>query len=182
MQHALTDAGSTDADWPDGVRSRSVSMRLLTALLAIGLIAAIGVYAGAELEKRQRTPSSTASAAPAGASRLAGGVRGRTGGPGGAAAAATGTVTKVTAKTLYLTSSAGKLITVGLTSKTTFTRTARSSTGGVKLGDSAVVQGSKNAAGVVVATSVIVTAKGVTSTFGGGFGGQAPGGAAAQGG
>jgi hypothetical protein len=181
MQQALTDVGPGDADWPDRVRSRSVRMRVGTALLAVALVAAVGVYAGARLEKGHQDAASAASGFPAGAAR-AGGAAGGTGtrGFGGAAAAATGTVTEVTAKTLYLTSSAGKLIKVKLTGKTTFTRTAKTSTGGVTLGDTAVVQGAKNAAGVVVATSVIVTAKGVTATFGGGFGGQAPTGAATQ--
>jgi hypothetical protein len=184
MQQALTDAVPGDADWPDEVRSRSVRMRLGTALLAVALVAAVGVYAGARLEKGHAGTTSAASGFPTGAARAGGATGGtRAGGFGGAAAAATGTVTEVTAKTLYLTSTAGKLIKVKLTAKTTFTRTAKTTTGGVTLGDTAVVQGAKNAAGVVVATSVIVTAKGVTATFGGGgFGGQAPTGAATQGG
>ena len=47
-------------------------------------------------------------------------------------------------------------------------------------GDTAVVQGAKNSSGVLVATSVIATAKGVTSAFGGGGGGFGGGGAGAS--
>ena len=71
-------------------------------------------------------------------------------GPGGGAT--TGTVTEVTAKTLYLTTSTGALVKVGLTAATTFTRTAKSPKGGLALGDTAIVIGSKNASGVLVAT------------------------------
>ena len=79
-------------------------------------------------------------------------------------------MTEVTAKTLYLTTSTGALVKVRLTKATTYTRTARSPKGGLALGDTAIVIGSKNASGVLVATSVIATQKGVTATRGG-FGG-----------
>jgi hypothetical protein len=88
-------------------------------------------------------------------------------------------VTQVSKKLLYLTSSTGALVKIKLTAKTTFTRTAASPTGGLTLGDTAIVRGAKDASGVLVATSVIATAKGVTSTFGGGgFGGFGGGGGA----
>ena len=96
-------------------------------------------------------------------------------GAGAAGGGATsGTVTEVTAKTLYLTTSTGALVKVRLTKATTYTRTAKSPKGGLALGDTAIVIGSKNASGVLVATSVIATQKGVTRDprgFGGGFGG-----------
>ena len=74
---------------------------------------------------------------------------------------------------LYLTSSSGAIIKVKLTAKTAYTRTAKSASTGLKPGDTAIVQGAKNTAGTVVATSVTATAKGVRSTTGsfpGGFG------------
>jgi hypothetical protein len=164
-----------DAAWPAQARAARISLRPLTALLTVILIAVVAVYAGARLEKRQN-PSSTAASSSSGlaaafAARRAGGA-----GFGGAAATATGdsttgTVTQITSKLLYLTSSTGALVKVKLTSATTFTRTAKSPTGGIRLGDSAVVRGAKNSSGVLVATSVIATAKGVTSGFGGGGGG-----------
>ena len=72
---------------------------------------------------------------------------------------------------------------VRLTKATTYTRTARSPKGGLALGDTAIVIGSKNASGVLVATSVIATQKGVYGDarrlgggLGGGFGGGTAGG------
>ncbi|MEO9176478.1 MAG: hypothetical protein ABI317_13270 [Gaiellales bacterium] len=162
-----------DPEWPSQVHAHSVRLRPLTALLGIVLVAVAGIWGGAELEKRHGASSSSSSTGLAAlASRF-----GRTGGGfagggfagGGAAAggATTGIVTEVTKKLLYLTSSTGALIKVSLTSKTTFTRTASSPKGGLALGDSAIVIGAKNAAGTVVATSVIATQKGVTATRGG---------------
>lgn len=175
-----------DAAWPAQARAARISLRPLTALLTVILIAVVAVYAGARLEKRQNPSSAAASSssglAAAFAARRAGGA-GFGGGGGGATASGgttTGTVTQVTSKLLYLTSSTGALVKVKLTSATTFTRTAKSPTGGIRLGDSAVVQGAKNASGVLVATSVIATAKGVTSAFGGGGGGFGGGGAGSQ--
>ena len=166
-----------DATWPAQGHVSRIRMRPMTALLVVALIAVAGVYLGSELQSRQAASSGgTASGLPAGASAFGS----RTGLPsaGGTATggATSGTVTQVGAKTLYLTSSTGKLIKVKLTAKTTFTRTASSAKGGLALGDTAIVQGAKNAAGVLVATSVIATQKGVTSTFGtpGGFAGAAP--------
>jgi hypothetical protein len=165
-----------DAAWPTQASASRLRLRPLTAFLSVALIAVAGIYGGAELQKRNGTSSGAAS------SGLAASAAGRTGGfagrPGGTTSAngggaTTGTVTQVTAKTLYLTASTGKLIKVKLTAKTTFTRTASSAKGGLTLGDTAIVRGTKNAAGTLVATSVIATAKGVTSAFGGagGFGG-----------
>jgi hypothetical protein len=176
-----------DAAWPAQARAARISLRPLTALLTVILIAVVAVYAGARLEKRQN-PSSTAAAssssglAAAFAARRAGGA-GFGAGAGAATATGgttTGTVTQVTSKLLYLTSSTGALVKVKLTSATTFTRTAKSPNGGLRLGDTAVVQGAKNASGVLVATSVIATAKGVTSAFGGGGGGFGGGAAGAS--
>jgi hypothetical protein len=171
-----------DAEWPSQVHSRSVRLRPLTAALSIALVALVGIWGGAELQKRHgsgTTASGNSGLAAAFASRLGNGsgAGGRTGGFGGGAAgggATTGTVTEVTAKTLYLTTSTGALVKVRLTGATTFTRTGKSPKGGLALGDTAIVIGSKNASGVLVARSVIATQKGVTATrggFGGGFGG-----------
>ena len=159
-----------DAAWPVKTRAARISMRPLTAVLTAVLIAVVALFAGARLEKRQGV-SATASS---GFSAAGFGARNRAGAGGAAAAGGltTGTVTQVSKKLLYLTSSTGALVKVQLTPTTTFTRTAASPTGGLALGDTAIVRGAKNAKGVLVATSVIATAKGVTSTGGfGGFGG-----------
>jgi hypothetical protein len=175
-----------DPNWPTQVHARSVRLRPLTALLAVVLVAVGGIWGGAELQKRHG--SSASATGNGGLAALAarfgrggtgtgtGGTgRGGFGGGGAAAGGATsGTVTEVTKKLLYLTSSTGALVKIQLTSATTFTRTAKSPAGGLAVGDTAIVIGAKNAAGTVVATSVIATQKGVTATrggFGGGFGG-----------
>jgi hypothetical protein len=166
-----------DAAWPAQAHASRIRMRPLTALLVVALIAVAGVYLGSELQSRQgaSTGGGTASGFSGGGGAAAFANRG--GGATATGGTTSGTVTEVAAKTLYLTSSTGTLIKVQLTAKTTFTRTASSAKGGLALGDTAVVRGTKNAAGVLVATSVIATQKGVTSTFGapGGFGGAGAG-------
>ncbi|MDX6568830.1 MAG: hypothetical protein QOH15_1408 [Gaiellales bacterium] len=180
MSNTAPAVPADDAAWPAQARAARISMRPLTAVLTVVLIAVLAVFAGAWLEKRERGSTATAS----GASAFAGFGRNRPGGGAGAGGAAggsatTGTVTEVTKKLLYLTSASGALVKVELTAKTTFTRTAASPTGGISLGDTAIVSGTKNAKGVLVATAVIATAKGVTATVGGqggGFGGFGGGG------
>jgi hypothetical protein len=172
-----TVVNENEAAWPTQGQTSRIRVRPLTATLAVVLVAAAGIYGGATLEKRHGSAAGATAVSGAGTGATGFASRaGATGGPGGTfggTGGTSGTVTQVTAKTLYLTSSAGKLVKVKLTAKTTFTRTAKSATGGLKLGDTAIVRGTKNAAGTVVATSVIATAKGVTTTFG------APGGQAA---
>jgi hypothetical protein len=174
-------AARDDAAWPAQARASRISMRPLTALLVVVLVATVAVMAGAKLQQREGTTASASAAT--GATRFAG-FANRTGGTGGfggaggtsAGGTTTGTVTQVSKKLLYLTSATGALVKVRLTSATTFIRTAKSAVGGMTLGDTAIVRGTKDAGGVLVATNVIVTAKGVTSTFGGGgFGGAAAG-------
>jgi hypothetical protein len=172
-----------DATWPAQARAARISMRPLTALLVVVLIAVAAVLAGAKLEKRQGggTPAASAASrfAAGGFANRAGATAGGSAGAATASDISTGTVTQISSKLLYLTSSTGALVKVKLTSATTFTRTAKSSKGGIVLGDTAIARGTKNAQGVLVATTVIATAKGVTSTFGGGggFGGGGFGGA-----
>ena len=182
VAHALD-----DALWPTQARGRRINLAPVTTLLSVVLIALFGVWGGAELQKRQGRGATTAAASgPAAgfAGRFGGGSRagGATGAAtaGAATAGATvGTVTVVTGKTLYLTSSSGAIVKVALTPSTTYSRDAKATKAGVEPGDTAIVQGTKSAAGVV-ATSVSATAKGVTSTGGtfGGFGGTGTGRAA----
>jgi hypothetical protein len=176
MSNTAPAVPTDDAVWPAKTRAARVSMRPLTALLTVVLIATVAVYAGARLEQRERGSAATGTGASAFAAAGFGRNRaGATAGTGaGGSETTTGTVTQITKKLLYLTSSSGALVKIELSPKTTFTRTAASPTGGISLGDSAIVRGAKNASGVLVATTVIATAKGVTSTFGGqggGFGG-----------
>ena len=164
-----------DAEWPKHVASRGLRVQPLTALLGVVLVATLGIWGGAELQ--QRHGSTAAAASPFGLSPTGfpGGGRGNfPGNLSGAGNATTGTVTVISGKTLYLTSSSGASVKVKLTGKTTYTRTAKTASTGLKPGDTAIVQGSKNSAGVTVATSVTATAKGVTATTGRFPGGFAP--------
>lgn len=153
-----------DSAWPRQASATRIKLSPTAALLGVALIAALGVWGGAELQKRHGASS------PAAASGLPTGFPGRFGNNGtgttGTGAPTAGTVTVISGKTLYLTSSSGAIIKVKLTAKTTYTRTARSASTGLKPGDTAIVQGAKNTAGTVVATSVTATAKGVRSATG----------------
>ena len=162
-----------DAEWPKHVASRGLRVQPLTALLGVVLVATLGIWGGAELQ--QRHGSTAAAASPAGQTGFPGAGRGNfTGNFSGAGNLTTGTVTVISGKTLYLTSSSGAIVKVKLTDKTTYTRTAKTASTGLKPGDTAIVQGSKNTAGVTVATSVTATAKGVTAVTGRFPGGFAP--------
>jgi hypothetical protein len=183
-----------DALWPAQARGRRISLAPVTTLLSVALIALLGLWGGAELQKRHGAGSAAAAAGPAGgfAGRFGGGARpgGATGTGSATGGATVGTVTVLSGKTLYLTSSTGAIVKATLTGSTTYTRNAKATKASLKPGDTAIVEGTKNSAGVVVATSVAATAKGVTSTAGGfpggfgaaGTGGAAPGAAGGQGG
>jgi hypothetical protein len=160
-----------DSVWPKQVSARRIKLTPVAALLGVALIAALGVWGGSELQKREggRSAAATPSGLPTGfPSRFGTGTTG-TGTTG--AGMSFGTVTVISGKTLYLTSSSGAIIKVKLTGKTTYTRTAKAASTGLKPSDTAIVQGAKNAAGLFVATSVSATAKGVTTRgFPGGLG------------
>lgn len=168
-----------DAEWPRHVASRGLRIQPLTALLGVVLVAMLGIWGGAELQQRHGSPAAAPS--PLGLSPFASRDARATGFPGagrgnlpGAGNLTTGTVTVIAGKTLFLTSSSGAIVKVKLTDETTYTRTAKTASTGLKPGDTAIVQGRKNAAGVTVATSVTATAKGVTTATGRFPGGFAP--------
>jgi hypothetical protein len=173
------------AEWPRHAASRGIRVQPLVALLGAVLVATLGVWGGAELQQRHDGGAASASSLGASAfgSRGAGGngaagfFGGRRNGFNGLSSGnlTTGTVTVISGKTLYLTSSSGAIVKVKLTASTTYTRTAKTASTGLKPGDTAIVQGSKNAAGVTVATAVIATAKGVSTDRGRLGGGFAPG-------
>lgn len=171
--HALDDAA-----WPKQASATRVSLSPVTTLLGVALIATLGVWGGAELQKRHagNSPAASASGLPTGFPSRFGSAT--AGGGTGTGTPTVGTVTVISGKKLYLTSSSGAIVKVKLTAKTTYTRTAKSASTGLKPGDTAIVQGAKNTAGVIVATSVSATAKGVRSAIGsfpGGLGGAPTG-------
>jgi hypothetical protein len=169
-----------DALWPAQASGRRIGLAPATTLLAVALIALLGLWGGAELQKHQGAGSASAASGPAAgfAGRFGrGGARagGATGTGAATADVTVGTVTVVSGKTLYLTSSSGAIVKATLTGSTTYSRNAKATKASLKPGDTAIVEGAKNAAGVVVATSVSATAKGVTATAGGFPGGLGQG-------
>jgi hypothetical protein len=168
-----------DALWPAQAHGRRINLAPATALLSVTLIALLGLWGGAELQKSHGAGSASAAAGPgAGFARRFGGGTGAGSATGTGAApggATVGTVTVISGKTLYLTSSSGAIVKAALTGSTTYSRNAKATKASLKPGDTAIVQGAKNSAGVVVATSVSATAKGVTSTAGGFPGGLGQG-------
>ena len=167
-------AGADDA-WPQKGPRKGIRMSFATVTLLGLLIAAGGIWGGAALQRSQG--SSSGSSSLSSLASLFRGARGTTGtgrgtAPGGGfGAAATGTVTEVSGSTLYVTNSSGDLVKVTVSPTTPVNRNAKSSLAGLQVGDTVVVEGTKQSNGSVSATSVSATASGVTSGGFGGFGG-----------
>jgi len=140
-----------------------------TAALAAVITCAAGFYAGVRIEKSQLSGSSSSftvpSLAAAGAtgSRAAGASTGSRSLPAGVAALAggfgganstVGQVSSVDGRTLYVKDSSGNVEKVTLSSAAKISKSLAVSKNSVRPGDTVVVQGLKNAKGVLVATSV----------------------------
>lgn len=169
-------------DWPTQGPAKGVRMPWLAALLLVLLVASVGIWGGAYMQRHSSSTASTSSAFPFAA--LAGARSGGAGGAGGASGLSaalanitSGTVTDIIGNTLYVTTASGNLVAVQISSNTTVDRNAKSSLSAIQPGDTVTVQGTKSSSGSVSAASVSATQSGVSSTGGfGGFGG-APGGA-----
>ena len=137
-----------DDEWPDRGPRKGIRLSVPTVVLVGLLIAAGGIWGGAALQRSHGTSSSSSSAASSFASlfggRGAGSTGGATGVPGALGAAATGTVTEVSGSTLYVTNSSGDLVKVTVNPSATVTRNAKSSLGSLVVGDTVVVQGTKD--------------------------------------
>ncbi|MGI8752931.1 MAG: hypothetical protein ACR2MN_11580 [Acidimicrobiales bacterium] len=182
-----------DDEWASRPVRRGMRLAVPTAVLAALVVLAAGFWGGAMAEKHHNPSSSSqlASLASRFASARGAGGFGRTGSAGGAAAAggaggasvrsaaASGIVTAVQGQTLYLTGSDGSLIKVTLGPSATVEQTASSTLGGLRTGNTAVVQGTKNPDGSVTATAIVSSP--ATSPSGSGTG-RAPAGGASPGG
>ncbi|MDA8296596.1 MAG: hypothetical protein M0004_08440 [Actinomycetota bacterium] len=168
-------SANDDGDaWPERPRRRGLTMRVPTAVLGALVIAAGAFWVGAIVQKSDGT--TTASGISSAASRFrslfrASGSFGRGGGstPAGATsfgAAATGILTDVKGNTLYLTDASGKLVTVTISQSTAITRESAATPATLQLGDTIVVRGATASSGVVRATSVVASAKGVSTAAG----------------
>lgn len=180
-----------DEAWPSRARRSGVRLRLPTLILLALVVAAGAFWGGAEVQKQDGTTPASSSLSSF-ASRIASALgRAQSGagsgsgfaGLGGAAPAAAGTVTAVVGSTLYVTTSSGTIVQVELSPSTTIDRDAKASPSGLHSGDTVVVEGTTSGKGVVKATSVAATAKGVSPATGrlgagggfagaGGFGGS----------
>jgi hypothetical protein len=172
-------------DWPNRGPAKGFRVPWPTAALLVLLVAAVGIWGGAYLQRHSSTSSTTSAgsafAAFAGRSRTTG-----AGGPSALPAAASnitaGTVTDIIGNTLYVTTSSGSLVKVDVASNTTVDRNAKSSLSALEPGDTVTVTGTKGSGGSVTAASVSATQDGVTGGGFGGFGGAGRAGAGAAGG
>jgi hypothetical protein len=166
-------ADDGDDEWQVRTPPKRLRLRVPTAIL-VGLLIAAGAFWGGAAAQRSHGTTSSGSGAAA-AFRALAGARGASGASGFASlfggassAAAVGTLTEVKGTTLYLTNSAGNIVTVVLGPSAKITRTASTSAADLGLGDTVVVQGVTAKNGTVTATSVTATAAGTSTT--GGFG------------
>ncbi len=174
-------------DWPTQGPAKGIRMPWLAALLLILLVASVGIWGGAYMQRHSSTSTSSAASAfpfaALGGSRTGGG-SGASGLSAALANITSGTVTDIIGNTLYVTNASGNLVAVTVGSNTTVDRNAKSSLSAIKPGDTVTVQGTKSSTGSVSAASVSATQSGVSTTGGfGGFGGLsgAPGGTSAAG-
>lgn len=161
----------SDDEWQVRTPARRLRMRVPTAVLVTLLIAAGAFWGGAAVQRGQGTTSSGFSAAAASLRSLAAarGASGSSGfapifGGGGSSSAAVGTLTDVKGSTLYLTNSAGDIVTVVLDPSVKITRTASASASALGLGDTITVVGVTAKNGTVTATSITATAAGASTT------------------
>ena len=161
-----------------GRRRRQFFNRRSAALIAV-ITCAAGFYAGIRVEKAQLSSSagtarsfsvpslgaSTSRSSTSSSSASATGSRsGTTGGspgggafPGGAlggANASIGTISSVDGNTIYLTDVSGNTVKVKLSSATKITKSQGVSKRALRPGDSVVIQGAKDSAGTLSATTV----------------------------
>jgi len=174
-----SDGGARDVDalfeneeneWPSRGPAKGFRVPWLAAVLLVLLVASLGLWGGAYLQ-RHSSSSSSATASPFGAGGFPGASSSGSGGSGGfpglPSNATSGTVTDIVGNTLYVTDSNGKLVAVTVTSNTTVNRNAKSSLSSLEPGDSVTVQGTKAKNGTVSASSVSATQAGVSSGFSG---------------
>ena len=165
-----------DDEWVTAVNSgRAVRVRIATGALVLLLVLAGGFWGGVVAEKHHGSGSSNLSGLAsrfAAARSAAGGAAGASGfsGLGGAGGAVTtGTVIDVQGNVVDISDSSGNIVKVQVGPSTTVTRTAKTTAGGLQVGDTVVVTGSTGSGGTVSATAVRASAQGVIA--GGGFGG-----------
>jgi hypothetical protein len=180
-----------DSEWMIEDQHKDVRLRIPTAVLVVLLIAAVGFWGGAALQKHHGSTGAVAGSASARAAfanasgrsgfgaQAAGGFSGTAGAATAAGAATTGLVTEVQGNTVYVTDDTGALVKVTVNASSSIRRTSSGLDGGLQTGDTVIVRGAKAADGTITATSIIATAKGAQGSS---PGASVAGGAGAQGG
>jgi hypothetical protein len=159
---------------------------LVTAALAVGVVAAGAFIGGVEIQKHYGGATGTSqgtSAAATFGSRFRGGTGGTAGGGFGAAGSATaGTVTVIKGKTLYVTDTSGNTVKVTASTGSRVTKSASSTItfGAIHPGDTVVVRGTQQKNGTIAADSITLGA--LTGGFGGAGASSSGGGATGFGG
>jgi hypothetical protein len=158
-------AGSDDLDdfddesWLATSRPKGIRVRMPLAALTIGVVLAIGVWGGAELQASQR-PATVATAATQGGGGGRGGGGGagnaNAGGGAGAGGGLSGTVASVQGNTIQVTTSTGATVTVTLLPSTAITRTAAAAPTDITAGETITVRGATGANGTTTAQSVAI--------------------------
>jgi hypothetical protein len=147
------DLGDEPEPLPISARRRRLSV--VTAVLALAAMGAAGFYAGVVVQKHQKSPTSTAAAAQAFASRV-----GRAGAGGGFAGAGganrvAGTVKLIDGSNIYVTDAQGNTVKVATGSGAQFSKTVAGALADVKIGDRISVSGPQGADGTYQAQQVI---------------------------
>ncbi|MHB8262701.1 MAG: hypothetical protein ACYDGY_02990 [Acidimicrobiales bacterium] len=163
-----------DDEWPTHGPSKGIRIRLPAAILLVLLIGLGGIWGGAALQRSQGATSATSAASVFAQFRSrAGGAFSGLGGAatGASGSAVTGTLTVINGNTLYITDASGGIVKVTVSKVTTVTRDANATVAALQPGDTVVIQGTKASSGVISATSIASTAKGITPSAAGGLGG-----------
>ena len=165
---------------------------LLTALLALAVVAGGAFIGGVEVQKHEGGTSAGGNGGAAaaiaarfgrggatsttGTSTTATGASGRGGFAGGGATV--GTVEAIKGSTLYVTDSSGNTVKVTTSAASNVTKTVDATVKGINPGDTVVVRGTQASDGTIAAQTISVG----TAGAGGGFFGRGGGGASGFGG
>jgi hypothetical protein len=146
-----------DESWLASSHPKGLRVRLPLAALTLGLVLALGLWGGAELQASQNPAAATAAAPAGGAGRGGGGLGGgANANAGGAGGALTGTVASVQGSTIQLTMANGTTVTVTLLPSTAVTRTAAAAPTDITAGETITVRGQTGSNGSTTAQTVAI--------------------------
>jgi hypothetical protein len=149
-----------DESWLASSHPKGVRVRMPLAALSLGVVLALGLWGGAELQANQN-PTAVATAATAanragGAGRGGGAGNATAGGGAGIGGGLTGTVASVQGSTIQLTTTSGSTVTVTLLPSTTISRTAAAAPTDITAGETITVRGQTGSDGTTTAQTVAI--------------------------